>query len=1303
MFKVKTILLAVLLATICYMPSSYAQTSVWSGMAVVGQFNGWHTTPNMMLIANNTWQSEHQLFVASNQFKFVANNNWVNQWGDTNQSMRQVPITGIAEAVGGHDIVITNAIPGRYLFTFDASTREYSIQRLYTDASGVNIIQNSNFEQAGTARERASHWQWGSPDNHGGYWSDNAQRQDFRRHSGTWAGTLCSQPVTNGDKAGGWWQEGPATPDLQYKAAAWFWADPTWTAGSMMMKLEFYDTNQTLITYASTSIDSITNTTWRKRQLTAVAPAKTAWARVVIFMTEVGTQGAIWFDDVELRRYSTREQDFNYWTSFTNESCHSLDWELCPGHAEYNTIPPESQAGVFMSEYVEGSSQNKAIEVFNGSTNSIDLSTTFYYLQGYNNGSLTPRMSVRLTNGIIAPQAVYIVANPSASADIRTNASQLYGLTFSGDDSILLRRDSSSGPIIDRFGRVGETPGAAGWNSITTDHTLRRKATVRNGDTNYLGAFDPSIEWDVYPKDDSIGLGFHLLGPGPGGYTPSGLSASLATNIGSFLQSGDLSDGGIGTVSFWYKAVTNTPVMNYAIQTSPDGTAWTDAGYMVDVSSTSFEYYSLYINKPEHRYVRLYHLDGTNRLLIDDIQVAYPNTVRRTEDFNMWDSPTYITEGNYSFNGWSVSNAKISSAYAHDKILCAYVATNGSIQSPLLPEGAGAVSFWLQSLASTSPVDINVEFSSDGINWTTERSITHPNNLSAFYSIYAYATNPTYVRLFYVDNPDYPNHPYALFDQVEVRLPVVYRSQNFNSWPRQTSYSDSEYQGWSVHGAVIGTSNALSGFSARLDNTFSNHATIRTPRFQDGIGTITFQYRKWSESETDPRYEIQVSTNGSAWNTITNMLITNASWQAFSLYYYSYSNQYLRFYHLSGAGRALFDEINIAVPTPPANVELSAWVDPQAPFTNDTPHIMSSAYPSYGAQNISVTGYYRLGTAGAFTATSLQLTNYVLYRSMTTLPPQPPGSVVQYYIQSTFNGPGSYLTSPQTYPSSGTNAPLSYTVPRSRSGQVWINELSYINYWEAFWDTNEFIELCGPAGMDISGWTIELVYGDQVTNATVNGYAHYRVPNGIILNDETNGFGFYTVGDVQWGELMDQYFTNLTKEGWAENNFADGNPDGVRICNEVGGIEYALSYGGYIPNFQRIVQNQTWETVLMLALKGTGSVFTNFTFALTNGTPGRINAGQTLIPPPEPPEYPPTVDLVRVVIGTNITITAYGNTNSPSWAVQPYYTTNLPLNNPQWLAVSPFFSTYAGGTNVIWFDRHTNGQVYFYRVLLTKP
>ncbi|MFC3034527.1 ExeM/NucH family extracellular endonuclease [Pseudoalteromonas fenneropenaei] len=165
-----------------------------------------------------------------------------------------------------------------------------------------------------------------------------------------------------------------------------------------------------------------------------------------------------------------------------------------------------ASASVIISEYVEGSSNNKAIELYNAGTEAVDLSA--YALQTYFNGKTDAPLTIALA-GTLAAKQTYVVAHASSAQAVLDKAQQTTAASwFNGDDAIVLVQGDT---IIDSFGKRGEDPGSywSGNGVQTMDRTLRRISSINAGRTEADGFFDPSAQWLSFDKDDFSDLGQH--------------------------------------------------------------------------------------------------------------------------------------------------------------------------------------------------------------------------------------------------------------------------------------------------------------------------------------------------------------------------------------------------------------------------------------------------------------------------------------------------------------------------------------------------------------------------------------------------------------------------------------------------------------------------------------------------------------------------------------------------------------------------------------------------------------------------
>ncbi len=107
---------------------------------------------------------------------------------------------------------------------------------------------------------------------------------------------------------------------------------------------------------------------------------------------------------------------------------------------------------LFFSEYIEGSSNNKALEIFNGTGAPIDLGSDGYNVQMFFNGNTNAGLTINLT-GSVADGDVFVVAHSSAFAEVLDQADQTNGSGwFNGDDAVVLRKGTN---VIDSIGQVG--------------------------------------------------------------------------------------------------------------------------------------------------------------------------------------------------------------------------------------------------------------------------------------------------------------------------------------------------------------------------------------------------------------------------------------------------------------------------------------------------------------------------------------------------------------------------------------------------------------------------------------------------------------------------------------------------------------------------------------------------------------------------------------------------------------------------------------------------------------------------------
>lgn len=175
---------------------------------------------------------------------------------------------------------------------------------------------------------------------------------------------------------------------------------------------------------------------------------------------------------------------------------------------------------LFFSEFVEGSSYNKAIEIFNPTNNEILLTEYQLWKVTNSEGSWIDEAGIGsyaldLSEFVIPPKDVLVICRTSFDIDNQSKCDLMnYAtLNFNGDDAIGMAFD---GNLIDVIGTIGDDPGSgfevAGISNATKDHTLVRKESVLSGNVDWAtsaGTNTTDSEWIVLDRDDFTNLGSH--------------------------------------------------------------------------------------------------------------------------------------------------------------------------------------------------------------------------------------------------------------------------------------------------------------------------------------------------------------------------------------------------------------------------------------------------------------------------------------------------------------------------------------------------------------------------------------------------------------------------------------------------------------------------------------------------------------------------------------------------------------------------------------------------------------------------
>ena len=195
--------------------------------------------------------------------------------------------------------------------------------------------------------------------------------------------------------------------------------------------------------------------------------------------------------------YDANDWDVFPSDTFNNLGSHSIDGASSGGSG--------SSSELFFSEYIEGSSNNKALEIANFTGGSINLSG--YSLRRNVNGGSSWGSSFSLS-GTIANEDVFVIANSNATSAITNEADITTGAD--GNDPVGLFKN---GTLIDVIGNF-----AGGSANFAANTTLRRKSSISEPSTTYN-----ANDWDTFPTDTFGNLGTHSIDGGGSGSGPTSI------------------------------------------------------------------------------------------------------------------------------------------------------------------------------------------------------------------------------------------------------------------------------------------------------------------------------------------------------------------------------------------------------------------------------------------------------------------------------------------------------------------------------------------------------------------------------------------------------------------------------------------------------------------------------------------------------------------------------------------------------------------------------------------------------------
>jgi hypothetical protein len=195
----------------------------------------------------------------------------------------------------------------------------------------------------------------------------------------------------------------------------------------------------------------------------------------------------------------------------TRKFCATPDEPKC-----LDTTTAPAANSIFLSEYVEGTSYRKAVELYNPTNAKIKLDGVklVWHMNGKDNTAKNA-YTVNLKNKAIKGKKTFVIcrketkknsfdiADSKCDLQISSNSAASQAVLHNGNDAITLEVD---GTVTDTIGTVGR---AKNWvdedgKPMTKDRTIRRNKNISTGNTEFT-----TSEWFIKPKNRVAGLGQH--------------------------------------------------------------------------------------------------------------------------------------------------------------------------------------------------------------------------------------------------------------------------------------------------------------------------------------------------------------------------------------------------------------------------------------------------------------------------------------------------------------------------------------------------------------------------------------------------------------------------------------------------------------------------------------------------------------------------------------------------------------------------------------------------------------------------
>ncbi len=784
--------------------------SPYESMWLTFNFQGFNPELNdMELVADHLWRRDIEITESSFEVLFAAESNFSNSWNVANQPHSSLPMAHVATPFGSNIEVDNNSDNTSFRFYFNDETLSYSIFLL--NNTGTNLLYNGGFEERGSLSSRAAYWQYNRPTRHGDFWGNARRAQQtvqITPRTGIGIGTIVGSNLAQGNTNGGFWQDAPAEPGLEYEAVMYYRRqDETWQADVKELKVEFFDFNFDTLLSVHTQPFEIqpVGADWPSVRLAAIAPQGAAWARVVLNFEGIGTGGTLWIDDVSFTAIEpSRIQDFNQWTGSEFDSCHSFSgWQICTG----KVVAVEELVIGTETSLVNVARSGLALSLAPGSGNFVrsplfpNVGTVRFW---HRNGALLDEDENQ--EPIPIDPALFVVES-SVDGVLWSQ----HGPEFESIELFYQPIQVSLNIPAPRFIRIRQTGG--------TGRLLIDDIEVTSGDGT--PRFQPFEGW---PTTETFGThSFQNWLVDQGQITQSGAKTGFSAEVqGSedslyFVQS-PVFITGHGEIRFSYARGNNGAApASFRVERSEDGiSGWTTLATVSNITSRSYSEFRQLFYETEPSAIRI----------VNQYQplTEFVPVIILSEGFDGGSTPP---------DGWTFAGniGTYANQFGEKTPSLRLDNSNAEVTTPPFANATNLV-FWAlgQQMSGNSKLTVQGRV---GLNWNTLAEFFNIPGSGATYEI-ALNSNVEQIRFQYtkqtgnlalddvviqgVAGPGQPAQNLML-DDIEIRRPLEFRNQNFDSWPVETSLGTHTHQFWVVDSGLITPALAFSGNAGHLQIT----------------------------------------------------------------------------------------------------------------------------------------------------------------------------------------------------------------------------------------------------------------------------------------------------------------------------------------------------------------------------------------------------------------------------------------------------------------------------------------------------